>query len=107
MSGITQDLMGPPLGATHRFLRGKGKRESAGYSGRPPSDGMLAAIDETREFLRDGEWHSRIEVSRIAKAHGCTTAIVLDHAAAAVSDSGLFVCLVEDSTPLLAPDEAN
>ena len=67
--------------------------------------GLAEAVATAEHFLSDGQWKSVSAVRMISLTYQCSFAAIAEAAALADSDSGSFICLPNEKTPLLAPDE--
>ena len=72
---------------------------------KPISLELRAAMDEAEEFLSLGSWVRVENLSLIAKKHRVGAESLFDSLRLAESDSGKWLCLPNEYTPLFAPDE--
>ena len=71
----------------------------------PEQEQIDASCQEIKEILADGYWHKCLPIRAICKKHKLSFHNVAELLLIAVSDRGMYCCIVQDHTPLHAPDE--
>ena len=100
-----------PIGYSLRSQRGISRGDRRGWDPNVHmptlSEEMLAAMEEAREMLGDGQWHPKAELARICKRHGVGIDSLMAQICAADSDGEhkVWVCIPGPDTPEFAPDD--